>query len=143
MKTPKEERCLPLPCITAVVHSIAGYVSPSSQPRPDVPAKSALCISMQSCSTRIVRALLPRRQLRSSCRTCPITQRAFTRAAVLRVPLNSVKLPNNSDDTSPDSQYEVPRPEHAVISTFDLFSIGGEPFVTSSICRTSGLLALS
>src|SRR6202044_3797058 len=92
----------------------------------------ALCMFMQSLSTRIVRALLPRRQLRSSW-TCPTTQRAFMCAAVLRAPLNSVKLPNDPDDTSPDSQYEVPKPEHAVISTFDLFSIGGECFVMGFI----------
>jgi len=82
---------------------------------------------MQSFSTRVVRVLLPRRQLWYSRRTYPTTQRAFTCATVLRAPLKSVKLPNNSDGTSPDSQYEVPRPEHAVISTFDLFSIGVGP----------------
>jgi hypothetical protein len=40
--------------------------------------------------------------------------------------LSSIKHPKDSDKASSDGQLEITRPEHAVISTFDLFSIGGE-----------------
>lgn len=52
--------------------------------------------------------------------------RSFTRGAVLRDPVGPSKFAlakEKKQDASEDGG--VPRPEHAVISTFDLFSIGG------------------
>ena len=42
------------------------------------------------------------------------------------MPLGSIKLPKDDDGSSLDDEHKMVRPEHAVISTFDLFSIGGE-----------------
>ena len=44
------------------------------------------------------------------------------------MPLGSIKLPKDTG-SFPDGEHETVKPEHAVISTFDLFSIGGEYFV--------------
>lgn len=48
--------------------------------------------------------------------------RAFAHGAVLRDSLSSIKF-REKEDASDDAG--VAKPEHAVISTFDLFSIGG------------------
>lgn len=63
--------------------------------------------------------------------------RAFSRTAISQRPLNSVQCQNASSDDDWATREEreedrrekeglAGRPEHAVISTFDLFSIGGE-----------------
>lgn len=81
---------------------------------------------MQALSTRLIRAALFRRNPHPNYRVCPTGQRTFTRAHVLSSPLSSIKLPKDSDDSVLNGHGDMARPEHAVISTFDLFSIGGE-----------------
>jgi hypothetical protein len=76
-------------------------------------------------STLIIRAVLPRRVLHVTHRAYPTGQRPFTRASVLYSVLTANKLPKDADDTLP-GQHDMERPEHAVISAFDLFSIGGD-----------------
>lgn len=71
--------------------------------------------------------------------------RTFSRTAISQLALNSVKRQHGSenDDWADEEREEdhqekerlATRPEHAVISTFDLFSIGGESNVWSCMER--------
>ena len=65
--------------------------------------------------------------------TRPVPVRYFRSSSKINGGLNTaaaLKEDNDPDAAVVTEESELPRPEHAVISTFDLFSIGGSCFTT-------------
>lgn len=55
-----------------------------------------------------------------------VYRRAFSRIGPVFEPMIARKLAQKPEEDASYEDYDRERPEHAVISTFDLFSIGGE-----------------
>jgi hypothetical protein len=83
--------------------------------------------------------------------TVPRRLRTFSRASISQHPLNSLKRQQSEDEEWLAEEQEedhqekerlAARPEHAVISTFDLFSIGGESgcFLVFSVVRKGAVI---